>query len=130
MNLRPVPFDPKAELDQNGREAIVELVHFCVYADARIALDEGDFLGALPSQLGWPAQSSYSSYEGVAVATARAARESEEACTHFLSTVAQRLGSPAAKRYAVELCKTLMRVDGTTAAREDELVAKIQAALK
>lgn len=122
--------DPKPKLEQKEREAIVDLLHLCLYADAHIALKEGEFLSSVIDVIGWETQSSFSSYEARSVASARAARENNDAKKEFLVAAAQRLKSPAARATALDLCKKLFASDGTTADKELDLLGEIRTALR
>ncbi len=118
----------KSQLSQAGREAIVDLLHLCLYADSHIALGEGDFIADVTNEIGWEAQSSFGSYEARSIASARAAKESAVAKQEFLQFAAERLKSSASRALALNLCQQLFAVDGTEV-RESSLLAEIRACL-
>jgi hypothetical protein len=120
--------DPAPKLPQTEREAIVDLLHLCLYADAHISLKEGDFIADVTQVIGWDTNLSFSAYEGRSIAAARAARADEKSKQEFIQFAAERLKSPGAKDLAVSLCRDLAGVDGTTP-REGTLVAEIRSAL-
>ena len=122
--------NPPVELDQPAREAIVDLLHFCLYADSHIALREGEFVADVVNVIGWETQSSFGSYEGRSVSNARAAKESAEAKREFLSQAASRLKTKDSRALAIALCEQLFAADGTTVAKESGLLTEIRAALK
>src|SRR5688572_22353943 len=98
---------PRPELTQAEREAIVDLLNFCLYADSHIALREGEFMSDVVDFIGWETQSSFGSYEGRSVSNARAAKESAETKKEFLAYAAGRLPSKEARALAIELCRQL-----------------------
>lgn len=119
----------RPQLAQKEREAIVDLLHLCLYADAHIALNEGQVLSDVVDIIGWETQSSFSSYEARSVSGARAAKESEVAIDEFLSFAATRLQSAETRALALDLCQQLFATDGATAASEAALLGRIRAAL-
>ncbi len=121
---------PKAPLPQKEREAIIDLLHLCLYADSHIALNEGEVVSDLVETIGWDTNLSFTSYESKSIAAARLAKESPDAKKEFLSFAAERLQSNEARSFALEVCKRLFNADGTTADAEAALLAEIRAALK
>ena len=122
--------DRKPELPQKEREAIVDLLHLCLYADAHIALKEGEFMSDVVEVIGWETQSSFGSYEARSIASARAAKENDAAKKEFLSFAAARLQSKESKALALDLCRQLFSSDGSTAETEAGLLGQIRASLK
>ncbi len=119
----------KPQLPQQEREAIVDLLHLCIYADAHIALNEGDFVSDVVETIGWDTQLSFSSYESKSIANARLAKESPEAKQEFLSFAAQRLQSNSSRVLALDLCQQLFSADGSTVEKEAALLGEIRALL-
>src|SRR5688500_12998155 len=103
---------PKPELLQEEREAIVDLLHLCLYADSHIALNEGDFMSDVAEMIGWETQSSFGSYEARSVSNARAVKEHPTNRSEFLAAAAARLKSTVARALAIGLCSQLFRADG------------------
>ena len=121
---------PKPQLQQKEREAIIDLLHLCLYADAHIALKESELLSEVVELIGWETQSSFSSYEARSVANARNAKGSPDDRKEFISSAASRLQSKPSRALAMELCKQLFSSDGATVEKEDALLVEIRAALK
>lgn len=117
------------QLAQAEREAIVDLLHFCIYADSLIALREGEFINAALASIGWDENHSFASFEARSIAGARTARDSDAAKQGFLDYAAERLKAPAARYRAVELCAKLFNADGKTAAQESTLLKEIRSKL-
>ncbi|MFT3781528.1 MAG: hypothetical protein QM790_05875 [Nibricoccus sp.] len=120
---------PAAQLPQNEREAIVDLLHLCLYADAHISLKEGEFIKDVIDVIGWDTKLSFSSYESRSIAAAREARADEKSKKEFIQDAAARLKSKESKKLALSLCTDLSGSDGTQD-REAELLAQIKAILK
>lgn len=120
----------KPQLPQKEREAIIDLLHLCLYADSHIALKEGELLSDVVDVIGWETQSSFSSYEARSVSSARAAKESDATMKEFLSFAAERLQSADSRALALDLCKQLFATDGSTEEREAVLLGRIRAVLK
>ena len=120
----------RAELHQKEREAIIELLHLCLYGDAHIALKEGEFMSEVVDVIGWETQSSFASYEAQSIANARAAKENAELRRQLLSAAALRLRAKLSRELAVELCSQLFAIDGSTAAKEAVLLGEIREALR
>lgn len=121
---------PKNELPQNEREAIVDLLHLCLYADAHIALKEGELISDVVDTIGWDTRISFGSYESRSIAAARAAKESPESRRAFIAYAAERLQSTESRALALDLCKQLFSADGSTANNEAALLGELHAILK
>ena len=117
-----------SDLRQSEREAIVDLLHLCLYADAHIGLQESDHLSAVVERIGWDPNLSFSSYEARSIADARRARLDEAVRKDFIAYAAQRLASTASKTLALSLCSDLMAADGTQE-RESQLLTEIRSLL-
>lgn len=118
-----------APLPQNEREAIIDLLHLCLYADAHISLKEGQFISDVVDLIGWDTKLSFSAYEQRSIAAARAARADDKSKDDFIKYAGQRLQSKASKELAVSLCGELFASDGTQD-REAGLLARIKAIVK
>lgn len=116
------------QLTQTEREAIVDLLHLCLYADAHISLKEGNFISDVVEVIGWDENLSFAGYESRSVAGARAARTNEGAQGEFMNDAVARLTSPLSRRLALDLCRELCATDGMDS-REDRLLGQIQSAL-
>ncbi|WP_221029124.1 hypothetical protein [Actomonas aquatica] len=115
-------------LPQSEREAIVDLLHLCLYADSHISLKEGQFIADVVDVIGWDANLSFPVYESRSIAAARVARGGGKEKQDFLSFAAERLQSPEGRLLAVELCRDLAAADGTVQ-REATVIGEIVKAL-
>jgi hypothetical protein len=120
---------PAKALLQNEREAIVDLLHLCIYADAHISLKEGQEVTDVVDVIGWDTKLSFSAYEQRSIAAAREARSEDQSQKEFIEYAAKRLTSKGSKELAVSLCAELFSSDGT-ADREAKLLMQIRAILK
>lgn len=120
---------PSSSLTQPEREAIVDLLHLCLYADAHISIRESDVITSFVEGSGWDMNLSFSSYEPRSIAAARAARSTPEGLKEFIAYAAERLKSPAARERAISACGELIKSDGAND-REAQFLAQIRAALK
>jgi hypothetical protein len=120
----------KPSLAQSEREAIVDLLHLCLYGDSHIALREGQFISDVVDVIGWETQSSFGSYEARSISTARAAKENSDTKREHLAYAATRLKSKESRALAIDLCKQLFAVDGSTAEKEAALLGEIRTALE
>ena len=117
------------ELTQTEREAIVDLLHYSLYADSHIALKEGEMLSELVGVIGWDVASAFQTYEAKSVAAAREAKENADAKKVFFDSIAERLQSAESRALAVDLSKQLLAADGTVD-KESSLVEEIRELLK
>lgn len=117
------------QFSQPEREAIVDLLHLCIYADAHIGGKESDYVAKVVTAIGWDTKLSFSGYEPRSIASARAARSDATTLKDFLSRAAARLESKEARRFAVSKCADLAAEDGTHQ-RESSLLAQIKEAIK
>lgn len=120
---------PAEQLPQSEREAIVDLLHLCLYADAHISLKEGEFISDVIEVIGWDTHLAFSTYENRSIAAAREARSDDKSKKEFIEYAASRLNSKASKELAVSLCTNLFGSDGIHN-REANLLAQIRAIVK
>lgn len=114
-------------LTQPQREAIVDLLHYCLYADNHIALAETEVLNKIVSDFSWdPKAVSFGAFESKSIAAARQAKENEGSREEFLKAIGQRLDTPESRRRAFELCKKLFVSDGVQSDKETVVLARIQ----
>jgi uncharacterized tellurite resistance protein B-like protein len=113
-------------LTQTQREAIADLLHFCVYADNHIALNETAAIERIVSTLNWDTSSSFASFESRSIAAARAAKENEFTREEFLKSIRLRLDQPAARTLALNLCKQIFVSDGAQSDKETVAFARIR----
>ena len=112
-------------LNQGQREAIVDLLHFCMFTDNFVALKEDQFVNTVAATLSWDKNVSFESYEGKSIGNARRAKESAAYRDDFLKDIVARLATPTAKSLARELCKDLYTADSNLAQSESQQLSAI-----
>jgi hypothetical protein len=115
-------------LTQPQREAIADLLHYCMYADNTLGLAEAAAFEKEVGKLDWESTESFESFAARSVTRARRASETPDADEGFLSDVAACLDSAKARRRAVKMCTAVFAADGT-ADRERGLLERIRNAL-
>src|SRR5512147_1291483 len=99
--------DSGPKFTQEEREAIVDLLHLCIYADAHISGKESDVVSKVVDHIGWDTKLSFSGYEPRSIASARAARSDPTMLKEFLARAGARLTTKEARRFAVSKCMDL-----------------------
>ena len=118
----------KDGLTQPQREAIADLLHYCMYADAKLGLAEAAVFERSVGTFDWESSESLESFANRSIARARRASETREADETFLASAAERLDTESSRRRAIELCTAVLAADGT-ADPEKKFLDKIKAAL-
>lgn len=121
---------PDDGLTQPQREAIVDLLHFCMYADNHIALAEDKILDDTVSVLNWDPGASFDSYESRSIARVREAKDHADVRDAFFASIQQRLSSKAARALAIDVCQQLFLSDGVKSDREAQLEARLKQLLR
>ncbi len=116
-------------LTQPQREAMVDVLFYCMYADNKLALKEDRILAEAVGQFSWDPKVSYDSYTARSIANARAVKESPATRADFLASVAQRLGTAPVKQRTLALCRQIFQADGDVSGSEQELLRELQQAL-
>ena len=116
-------------MQQPEREAIVDLLNLCVFADANIALSEDQFVENVVRTLNWDPKISFDYYEGKSIGEVRRVKGDPKLRAEFLKTVADRLSSKAHRKLAFDLSQSLFAVDGVVSGREAMLTREIRQVL-
>jgi hypothetical protein len=115
---------------QTEREAIVDLLHFCMYADKHIAISEDDMIEKVARTMNWDPKISYEYYEGKSTGTARAALADEDARSKFMKDLHDRLKSKESRSFALKVADDLMKVDGEKKQVEFDVLLELKRALR
>lgn len=110
---------------QSQREAIADLLHFCLYADNHIALAETKIIADAVGSMTWDPNVSFEVFEARSIAAARQAMEDASAGEEFLKSIRQRLDDAEARALALNLCKKLFVSDGTQSTSETLVLARV-----
>ncbi|MBI3884338.1 MAG: hypothetical protein HY302_01200 [Opitutae bacterium] len=121
--------DSNDGLSQAQREAIVDLLHYCMYADNFVALSETRFIAAKVESFNWDPKISIEYYQNKSIGAARAALADPKAKERFFQSVSERLGSAKIRAMAFELCQKLFASDGSKPAGEFSTQGEIRKAL-
>lgn len=116
---------PSDGLGQNEREAIADLLHYCMYVDNHLALAEDKVIDDAVSQMSWDPKLSFENFEASSLARVREAKENPEARTAFYKSLQDRLASKASRARALNLSTKLFQADGTSD-KESALLAEIK----
>ncbi|HVU25576.1 MAG TPA: hypothetical protein VHE13_15715 [Opitutus sp.] len=116
-------------LSQPQREAIVDLLFYCMFADNNVALKEDELIADTAEKFSWDPKVSYEAFAAQSLGRARAAKESPESRADFLAAAATRLGSSAAKARAFALCRQLFQADGEVSDQEYSLLRELRKSL-
>ena len=116
-------------LTQAQREAMVDVLFYCMYADNSIALKEVELIDDTVGNFSWDPKISYDAYAARSIANARAVKETPATRADFLAAVAQRLGTPAVKQRTLALCREIFQADGDFSGSEQDLFRELQKSL-
>jgi hypothetical protein len=114
---------PKDGLTQPQREAMVDLLNYCMYADNFVFLAEDRLITDTVAKFNWEPKVPFDQFDARSIGNARTARENQGYRDRFLASINDRLGTAAVKGRALDLCQELFVADG---ARSDEEEAVLQ----
>ncbi len=120
---------PSDGLNQKQREAIIDLLLLCTYADNHLALVEDAFLKAETDVFDWDSDQSVEAYVDSVTPKVRIVRSEDDSRREFIREVAAKLDSTSVKTKALELSQKLFRSDGDLAEREATFEAEIREGL-
>lgn len=115
-------------LTQEAREAIVDVLHFTMYADKLITIREDEFIESTARRLNWDTKISYEYYEGKSTGAVARALADEAAQEEFVESVKSRLPREADRELALSLADELAASDGKKR-EEAAVIAKLRAGL-
>src|SRR5438874_3780432 len=117
---------PKDGLTQPQREAIVDLLNHCMYADNLVFLAEDRLIADTAAKFNWDSKVPFDQFEVRSVSNARNARESQVYRDQFLASIKDRLGTAAVKGQALDLCQELFLADGARSYEEDDALQNLK----
>ena len=122
---------PKDGLTQPQREAIVDLLNYCMYADNLVMLAEDRLIADTVAKFNWdPKAVPFDQFDARSVGNARDASESQVHRDQFLVSIKDRLGTAAVKGLAFDLCQELFLADGARSDEEDAVLQNLRELLK
>src|SRR6476620_10480242 len=127
--FRHKPEAPNDGLTQPQREAIVDLLNYCMYADNLVMLAEDRLIADKVAKFNWESKTPFDQFDARSVGNARNARESQVYRDQFLASIRDRLGTAAVKGQALDLCQELFVADGSRSDEEDAVLQNLRALL-
>ena len=121
---------PKDGLTQPQREAIVDLLNYCMYADNLIFLAEDRVITDTVAKFNWDPKVPFDQFVLRSTDNARNARESLVYRDRFLASIRDRLGTAAVKGQALDLCQELFVADGARSDEEDAVLQNLKKLLE
>ena len=124
------PEAPKDGLTQPQREAIVDLLNYCMYADNFVFLAEDRFITDTVAKFNWDSKVPFDQFVLRSTDNARNARENQRYRDRFLASIRNRLGTAAVKGQALNLCQELFIADGMRSDEEDDVFQNLRTLLE
>src|SRR4029453_4025708 len=122
---------PKDSLTQSQREAIVDLLNYCMYADNLVMLAEDRLIADTVAKFNWdPKAVPFDQFDARSVGNERNPRESEVYRDQFLASIKNRLNTAAVKGRALDLCQELFVADGARSDEEDAVLQNLRTLLE
>lgn len=111
-------------LNQAAREAIVDVLHYCMFADRHVADLEDKFIEAAAVKLNWDEKISYEYYEGKSTGAVSRALSDTNNRDALFETIKARLPGKGERELALKLVNDLVKSDGSL--HKDEVAAMFQ----
>ena len=121
---------PNDGLTQPQREAIVDLLNYCMYADNLVFLAEDRLIADMVAKFNWDPRVPFDQFDARSINNARNARESQVYRDQFLASIKDRLATPAVKGKALDLCQELFVADGARSDEEDAVLQNLRKLLE
>jgi hypothetical protein len=122
---------PNDGLTQPQREAIVDLLNYCMYADNLVMLAEDRLVADTVAKFNWdPKAVPFDQFDARSTSNARNARESQVYRDQFLASIRDRLGTTAVKGQALDLCQELFLADGAHSDEEEAVLQNLRELLE
>ena len=121
---------PKDGLTQPQREAIVDLLNYCTYADDLVFLAENRLITDTVAKFNWDPKIPFDQFDARSIGNARNARESQVYRDQFLASIKDRLGTAAVKGKALGMCQELFVADGARSDEEDAMLQNLRKLLE
>ena len=120
----------KDGLTQPQREAIVDLLNYCMYADDLVFLAEDRLITDTAAKFNWDPKIPFDQFDARSINNARTARENEAYREEFLAWIRDRLGTAAVKGQAFHLCQELFLAGGARSDEEDAVLQNLKKLLE
>ena len=120
----------KDGLTQPQREAIVDLLNYCMYADNLIFLAEDRLITDTVAKFNWDPKVPFDQFDVRSIDNARNATANPGYRDQFLASIRDRLGTAAVKGQALDLCQELFLADGARSDEEDAVLQNLRKLLE
>ena len=121
---------PKDGLTQPQREAIVDLLNYCMYADNLVMLAEDRLITDTVAKFNWDPKVPFNQFDVRSIDNARNATENPGYRNKFLASITDRLATAAVKGQALDLCQELFLADGARSDEEDAVLQHLRTLLE
>jgi hypothetical protein len=121
---------PNDGLIQPQREAIVDLLNYCMYADNLVFLAEDRLIADTVAKFNWDPKIPFDQFDARSVGNARNARESQVYRDQFLASIKDRLNTADVRKQALDLCQELFLADGARSDEEDAVLQNLRKLLE
>jgi len=121
---------PRDGLTQPQREAIVDLLNYCMYADNLVMLAEDRLIADTVAKFDWESKTPFDQFDARSVGNARNARESQVYRDKFLASITDRLDTATVRGKVLDLCQELFLADGAQSQEEDEVLQNLRTLLE
>jgi len=121
---------PKDGLTQPQREAIVDLLNYCMYADNLVFIAEDRLITDTVARFDWDSKVPFDQFDVRSIDNARNATENQGYREKFLASIRDRLDTAAVKRRALDLCRELFLADGARSEEEEVVLQNLKELLE
>jgi hypothetical protein len=121
---------PNDGLTQPQREAIVDLLNYCMYADNLVFLAEDRLITDTVAKFNWDSKVPFDQFDVRSIDNARNASENQGYRDRFLASIRNRLDTAAVKVRALDLCRELFLADGARSDEEDAVLQNLRKLLE
>ena len=121
---------PNDGLTQPQREAIVDLLNYCMYADDLVFLAEDRLIADTVAKFNWDSKVPFDQFDVRSINNARNAKDSQVYRDQFLASIRDRLDTAAVKGQALDLCQELFVADGARSDEEDAVLQNLKTLLE
>ena len=122
--------EPRDGLTQPQREAIVDLLNYCMYADDLVMLAEDRLITDTVKKFNWDSKVPFDQFALRSIDNARNARENQGYRDRFLDSIKDRLDTAAVKGKALDLCQELFVADGARSDEEEDVFQNLRRLLE
>ena len=121
---------PNDGLTQPQREAIVDLLNYCMYADNLIFLAEDRLITDTVAKFNWDPKIPFDQFDVRSIDNARNATENQGYRDQLLGSIRDRLDTAAVKKQALDLVQELFLADGARSEEEDVVLQNLKKLLE